>query len=80
VGNPWIEANKKMYLTKLYRYLPTSLMTEDLFPQDAENNNGVNTTPSFFDEQGKVIIIIVIPLLMELGILLLIWYKRKWVK
>lgn len=40
-GNNWVSANKKMYLTKLYKYTLTTDMTSDLFPDNAKNNDKV---------------------------------------
>lgn len=40
-GNFWVTANKKMYLTKLSQYLPVIDMTNDLFPDNAQNNQKV---------------------------------------
>lgn len=40
-GNDWVEADNKMYLTKLYSYMELSEMDEDLYPQDTADNDRV---------------------------------------
>jgi hypothetical protein len=40
-GNSWIKNPKKMYLTKLYRYMSIKNMGNDIFPDNAKNNTKV---------------------------------------
>ncbi len=40
-GNSWVNADQKMYLTKMYRYTELSQMDEDLYPQSAKDNHTV---------------------------------------
>lgn len=40
-GNPWVRPQKKMYLTKLYRSMEYSEMSNDLFPNAADDDKKV---------------------------------------
>ncbi|OGD65881.1 hypothetical protein A3F08_00120 [Candidatus Berkelbacteria bacterium RIFCSPHIGHO2_12_FULL_36_9] len=51
-GNAWVDAKKKMYLTKLYRTMLPQDMTNDVFPDNAENNSKVGV-PTIWDKLGE---------------------------
>lgn len=40
-GNPWVNVDKKYYLTKMYTNMQLDKMDEDLFPQNAEDDDKV---------------------------------------
>lgn len=57
MGNPWVKMNSnKYFLTKMTRYMSTSEMTSDLFPQNAESNKAVGAGPVPFEIVIKLII------------------------
>lgn len=74
-GDPWIKTSKKMYLTKLTGNMIPQEMTQDLFPQTAENDKSVNQDNPFLNV-GKIVFI-GIPFLLEVFVLSLIILKRK---
>lgn len=82
-GNPWISpSGKKYYLTRLYASLnPATQMTQDLYPQDADNNDLVNAQEETEIENQRMIflILMIIGSALTLGILFfLIWqYQLK---
>lgn len=67
-GNPWVNTDKKYYLTKLSTYMELSEMDEDLYPKDADNNDTVGVL-SWWEKaldwimQGILLVIIVLILM-----------------
>ena len=60
-GNPWVTPTKnKYYLTKLSRYMDTSEMTSDLFPQNADNNKTIGVNSVSFELVIKFIIFLLL--------------------
>ena len=56
-GNPWVKPKSKMYLTKLSGYMNISDMTNDLFPDNAENNDKIGV-PSWWERNTNIIIVL----------------------
>jgi len=81
-GNPWVEAEKKMYLTRLTRSMQQSEMTSDVYLRDAENNypvgGGSNTGwNNLLGGVGlRIFLVFGVPLLLEIGVVLYIWKRR----
>ena len=61
-GESWFEPQDRMYLTKLYRYMAVSEMTDDLYPRDAKDNKAVGnvtTQGSIFLEIALIIMAVI---------------------
>jgi len=76
-GSPWIEpSSDKYFLTKLSRTMSYSEMSEDLFLQNAEDNNPVNSWKEEESSNKEIffIILMIISGALTLGIaIILIW-------
>jgi len=78
-GKPWVDAKKKMYLTKLSRSMSQAQMTDDLTLRDAVNNDAVGNSRSslVLDDPTKVALVFGIPILAEAGLFGWWWNKEK---
>ncbi|EKD56894.1 MAG: hypothetical protein ACD_58C00050G0002 [uncultured bacterium] len=78
-GNNWVMTTKKMYLTKFYSYVPVADMTNDLFPDNAKNNDKVGVLSwwqkfsTWVENYDSVVLIIA---LVVFG-LFCFWYLHK---
>lgn len=82
-GDPWISpSGKKHYLTRLYASLnPSTDMTQDLFPQQAENDDLVNAQDETEVENKRMLflVLMIIGSALTLGVIfIIIWqYQLK---
>lgn len=67
-GETWVNTNNKFYLTKLSAYLQANKMDEDLYSQDANNNQKVGVAPwwqeTIYNLKGNIFWILIVSLLM----------------
>jgi hypothetical protein len=81
-GDPWIKADKKMYLTKLTRSMNQSEMTSDVYLRDSQDNNPVGGGSMIdFGNFGlgvglRILLVFGIPLTLEIVIIMMVWKKR----
>ena len=78
-GDPWIDTNKNMYLTRLSRSMKQSEMTSDVYFRQSANDNPVGSgSKSFFSGNVglKILLVFGIPILAEVGLFLYVWYRR----
>jgi hypothetical protein len=77
-GAPWVKTNKKMYLTKLNRYMSQAQMTEDVVIRDADNNDTVGGGQAGLGGGWfRTVVVLGIPLILEIGGVGYFWYSRS---
>ncbi|MBU1110391.1 DUF2330 domain-containing protein [Patescibacteria group bacterium] len=68
-GDPWIDAQEKMYLTKLYRNYQISSISDDVVFLPADDNEPIGGGKKWAIETWKLWTLILFPLVVELAIL-----------
>ena len=67
-GDPWVQLdNRKYFLTKLSASLAPSEMTEDVFPQETENNKTVDLNRADWDADDILMIILALVFMPAIG-------------
>lgn len=74
---PWMQAKKKMYLTKLYRQMRPAEMTTDFIFRDADNNDPVNSEGAADFSSARFFIAVFVILALEIGGVVGFFYLRK---
>lgn len=82
-GNSWVSTNKKMYLTKFFRYMYLEEMTNDIFPDNARDNDKVGVlswwqkTSNWLISYDSLFLII----FLTIFVILSLWQKNSiWSK
>jgi hypothetical protein len=76
-GDPWMQTNKKMYLTKLTRNMKQSEMTTDVYLRDSVDNNPVGTGGGSSWVGWRIILVLGVPIVAEVLVIGYIWRRRK---
>ena len=77
-GGPWIEPKEnKYFLTRLYKSMPLSQMTYDLYPDQAKNNETVNYVADVDNNPLRMYVIMIIGVILTVIILLFLLFYGK---
>lgn len=81
-GDTWIDAQNKMYLTRLYRNYRVDSITEDVVLVEAGDNKTAGSGQRWVIEPWKFWLIVLLPFLAEVAILgfVLLMEMQKWAR
>lgn len=76
-GKPWMQSNKKMYLTKLTRNMQQSEMTDDVILRDAGDNTAVGGVNIGLGGSWRPVLVFGGLIVGEVLVIYYFWYSRK---